>query len=61
MTAVVSHELFTPMASCLFFLNKISELGSGPDDMAQARILCNFIVSQINFMLSFVEDLKDLG
>ena len=61
MTAVVSHELRNPMESCLFFLKKINKLGSSPGDAAQAKVLSKLIVSQINFMLTFVEDLVALG
>ena len=61
---MVSHEMRTPLLSIIFFLNNVlkllSKLKTKSDKLKKAKHFTELVLNQVNFVLSFVEDLLDL-
>jgi len=57
----LSHEIRTPLATALFFLKQIPLclMSSNHDAIQQAQKYFKLIGCQINFTMSFLDDLND--
>ena len=60
-TSTLSHEMRTPLASCVFLLGQvIQQLEENPRSLKPALKYLNLSKSQLSFAMSFVDDLLDL-
>ena len=60
-TATVSHEMRTPIATSIFFIAMIVKFVTEvPKINSQVFHYLNLVESQLNFLLTFVDDLLDL-
>ena len=64
-TATVSHEIRTPLNSTIFFLKQVITMLDAYENLPKdfvfdAHRLCSFMMSQLTFTMTFVEDLLDL-
>mmetsp|Transcript_7417 Transcript_7417/g.8967 ORF Transcript_7417/g.8967 Transcript_7417/m.8967 type:complete len:137 (-) Transcript_7417:1449-1859(-) len=64
-TSTMSHEMRTPILTIIFFLQQIiSMLSTAPIDLTRVPKCveyCGVMLSQLQFLSSFVDDLLDLG
>ena len=60
-SSMLSHEMVTPLNTVIFFLSQVMMLLSLPNLNKEAMSnYCTMMKNQLNFVLSFVEDLLDL-
>lgn len=63
-SSTLSHEMRTPLYTIIFFLEQIIQLFGKLNvfgkEAEQIKLYCSLITNQLNFVLSFVEDLLDL-
>ena len=64
-SSVISHEMRAPLLNIMFFLNqvmRIIKLQLTEDNSVKKELkhYCSLMINQLNFVLSFVEDLLDL-
>ena len=64
-TSSVSHEMRTPLNSTIFFLKQIMAMLAASKNLpkefvTEALKLCGFMMSQLTFTTTFVDDLLDM-
>ena len=55
-TATISHELRTPVSTCIMFLEQLRSISKDPKQLNFIRL----VINQLNFLLSLVNDLLDM-
>ena len=64
LTSTVSHEMRTPIGSMMFFVSEIIDclerVPNPTPDILEAIKFCKLVMSLLNFLMSFVDDLIDL-
>ena len=64
LTSTVSHEMRTPIGSMMFFVSEIIDclerVPNPTQDILEAIKFCKLVMSLLNFLMSFVDDLIDL-